>query len=55
MATPAIIVPPKMKTGEDFQHLAMEQLPHLAYCINDNPGWGKEKESKVQVFGQGSF
>jgi len=28
-----------MKTGEDFQHLAMEQLPHLAYCINDNPGW----------------
>jgi xanthine/uracil permease len=41
MATPTIVVPPSkmMRTGEDFQHLASEQLPHLAYCINDNPRW----------------
>jgi hypothetical protein len=43
MATPAILVPPTkmmVKTVEDFQHPALEQLPHLAFCINDNPGWG---------------
>jgi hypothetical protein len=53
MGTPAILVPPSkmMKSGEDFQHLAAEQLPHLAFCINDNPRWGKEKEAKVQVLG----
>jgi hypothetical protein len=54
MATPAILVPPTkmmVKTVEDFQHPALEQLPHLAFCINDNPGWGKEKEAKEQVLG----
>jgi hypothetical protein len=62
MATPAILVPPMatpiptkmMKSVDDFHHPAMEQLPHLAYCINDNPHFGKEKEAKVQVLGQGS-
>lgn len=55
MATPILIPPPKMmKSVEDFHHPAMEQLPHLAYCINDNPRLGKEKEAKVQVLGQGS-
>jgi hypothetical protein len=27
---------------EDLHHHALEQLPNLAYCINDNPRWGKE-------------
>lgn len=25
--------------GEDLNHHALEQLPGLAYCINDNPRW----------------
>ena len=27
--------------GEDLNHQALEQLPGLAYCINDNPRWRK--------------
>jgi xanthine/uracil permease len=38
-ATPVIVVPPMKKTVEDFQHPAMDHLPHLAYCIDDNPRW----------------
>jgi hypothetical protein len=54
-ATPVILGPHTKKTVEDFQHPALDHLPHLAYCIDDNPHWGKEKEAKVQVLGQGSF
>jgi hypothetical protein len=42
MADPPILVPPKMAKQEDLHHHALEQLPNLAYCINDNPRWGKE-------------
>jgi hypothetical protein len=42
MADPPILVPPKMVKPEDLHHHALEQLPNLAYCINDNPRWGKE-------------
>jgi hypothetical protein len=31
-----------MVKPEDLHHHALEQLPNLAYCINDNPRWGKE-------------
>ncbi len=31
-----------MVKSEDLHHHALEQLPNLAYCINDNPRWGKE-------------
>ncbi|KAH9562832.1 hypothetical protein CY35_05G093000 [Sphagnum magellanicum] len=34
-------VPPKVMKGEDLHHHALEQLPHLAYCINDNPRWAE--------------
>jgi hypothetical protein len=37
MADPPILVPPKMAKSEDLHHHALEQLPNLAYCINDNP------------------
>jgi nucleobase transporter 1/2 len=33
--------PPKIMKGEDLHHHALEQFPQLAYCINDNPRWGK--------------
>ncbi|XP_024399142.1 nucleobase-ascorbate transporter 2 [Physcomitrium patens] len=41
MAAPAVVVagPPPIKES-DLHHHAMEQLPGLAYCINDNPDWG---------------
>lgn len=41
MAAPAVVVagPPPIKES-DMHHHALEQLPGLAYCINDNPGWG---------------
>lgn len=26
---------------EELHHHALEQLPGLAYCINDNPNWGE--------------
>ncbi len=42
MADPPILVPPKMVKSEDLHHHALEQLPNLTYCINDNPRWGKE-------------
>jgi hypothetical protein len=44
MSTPAVVVagPPPIKQ-EDLHHHALEQLPGLAYCINDNPGWGKRR------------
>lgn len=32
-------VAPAGKGGEDLNHHALEQLPGLAYCINDNPRW----------------
>ncbi|CAM6044135.1 unnamed protein product [Sphagnum compactum] len=41
MADPPILVPPKMVKLEDLHHHALEQLPNLAYCINDNPRWGE--------------
>ncbi|KAH9574840.1 hypothetical protein CY35_01G080500 [Sphagnum magellanicum] len=41
MADPPILVPPKMAKPEDLHHHALEQLPNLAYCINDNPRWGE--------------
>jgi hypothetical protein len=41
MADPPILVPPKMAKQEDLHHHALEQLPNLAYCINDNPRWGE--------------
>ncbi|CAM6009565.1 unnamed protein product [Sphagnum balticum] len=41
MADPPILVPPKMVKSEDLHHHALEQLPNLAYCINDNPRWGE--------------
>jgi hypothetical protein len=34
--------------GEDLHHHALEQLPHLAYCINDNPRWGKQESCTFQ-------
>jgi len=42
MADLPILVPQKMLKPEDLHHHALEQLPNLAYCINDNPRWGKE-------------
>ncbi|KAG0616299.1 hypothetical protein M758_5G104600 [Ceratodon purpureus] len=41
MSAPAVVVagPPPIKQ-EDLHHHALEQLPGLAYCINDNPSWG---------------
>ncbi len=39
---PPILVPPKMVKPEDLHHHALEELPNLAYYINDNPRWGKE-------------
>ncbi len=51
MADPPILVPPKMAKSEDLHHHALEQLPNLAYCINDNPRWGKE----VAIFVLGRF
>ncbi len=51
MADPPILVPPKMAKPEDLHHHALEQLPNLAYCINDNPRWGKE----VTIFVLGRF
>lgn len=42
MADPPMLVPPKMVKSEDLHHHALEQLPNLAYCINDNPRWGEE-------------
>ncbi len=42
MADPPILIPPKMVKPEDLHHHALEQLPNLAYCINDNPRWGEE-------------
>jgi hypothetical protein len=33
--------PPKIMKGEDMHHHALEQLPQLAYCINDNPRWAE--------------
>ena len=27
------------KGGDDLNHPALEQLPGLAYCINDTPRW----------------
>jgi xanthine/uracil permease len=41
MAGTAIGAPPKIMKGEDLHHHALEQLPHLAYCINDNPRWAE--------------
>ncbi len=41
-------VPPKVMKGEDLHHHALEQLPHLAYCINDNPRWGKQESCSFQ-------
>lgn len=38
--------PPKIMKGEDIHHHALEQLPQLAYCINDNPRWGKQESSR---------
>ncbi|XP_024374995.1 nucleobase-ascorbate transporter 2 [Physcomitrium patens] len=40
MAAPAVVVagPPSIKQ-EDLYHPSLEQLPGLAYCINDNPNW----------------
>jgi hypothetical protein len=40
--------PPKIMKGEDMHHHALEQLPQLAYCINDNPRWGKHESSRFQ-------
>lgn len=41
MSAPAVVVagPPPIKQ-EDLHHHALEQLPGLAYCINDNPSIG---------------
>ena len=40
MAAGGPILAPGIKQ-EDLHHHALEQLPGLAYCINDNPPWGK--------------
>jgi nucleobase transporter 1/2 len=40
--------PPKIMKGEDMHHHALEQLPQLAYCINDNPRWGKQESCRFQ-------
>jgi hypothetical protein len=41
MAAGGPILAPGIKQ-EDLHHHALEQLPGLAYCINDNPPWGKQ-------------
>lgn len=40
MAAGGPILAPGIKQ-EDLHHQALEQLPGLAYCINDNPPLGK--------------
>lgn len=37
MAELGVAVPRTIIKQEDLQHTALEQLPGLAYCINDDP------------------
>jgi xanthine/uracil permease len=40
MGEPVVVGLKAMKQDE-LHHPALEQLPHLAYCINDNPRWAE--------------
>ena len=49
MAAGGPILAPGIKQ-EDLHHHALEQLPGLAYCINDNPHWGKQTHHHTLTF-----
>lgn len=42
MSVPTVVVAGSSHIKpEELHHHALEQLPGLAYCINDNPRWGE--------------
>jgi hypothetical protein len=42
MSVPTVVVAGSSHIKpEELHHHALEQLPGLAYCINDNPNWGE--------------